>query len=131
MPRAASPRAAIQKRGSRSAVRSGSGLRQRERVECRVGLGAEIRDAAAEEDVAYELAARADLAAPDNFARLAIERPEHAGLLAGTEQVAHDAADLRVEEDRVRAEVGVRPPRRREGEEIALRHLPRPAQGAC
>src|SRR5438105_3722673 len=83
------------------------------------------------EDAADELAARADLAAPDDVAGLAVERPEHAGLLTGAEQMARAAANLHIEEDRVRAEVGIWTSRRREREEVALRHLLRPAQGAC
>src|SRR5438105_15716587 len=83
------------------------------------------------EDAADELAPRADLAAPDDVAGLAVESPEHPGLLAATEQMARAASNLHIEEDRVRAEIRVRTSRRREGEEIALRHLLRPAQGAC
>src|SRR5205823_5990861 len=61
-----------------------------------------------------ELAASADLPAPDVLAGLAVERPAQAGLLAGAEQLARRAVNPRIKQDRVRTEVRVRTSRCRE-----------------
>src|SRR5437899_1906892 len=59
------------------------------------------------EDAADDRADTADLPAPDDLARRAVECPEHPGLLSRSHEVAPDATDGRLEQDGVRAEVGV------------------------